>query len=137
VIDVAYLSVHFDDSTLAHFHCNWLAPVKVRTIIIGGSKRLVLYDDTEASEKVKIYDRGIDGCKSGDLYRTLVQYRLGDMYAPNLDTREALSRCCEHFAECINTGREPITGGIEGLTIVRILAAAERSIVEDSRKVPL
>lgn len=137
VMDIAYLTVHFEDATLAHFHCNWMAPVKVRSIIIGGSKRLILYDDTEPSEKVKIYDRGIDGCTSNDLYNKLVQYRLGDMYAPNLDTREALSALCEHFAECIETQREPLTGGMAGMAVVRTLAAAERSIIEHSRKIPL
>jgi len=137
MMDVAYLTVYFDDGLLAHFHCNWLAPVKVRSIIIGGSKRLVLFDDCEPSEKVKIYDRGIDGVTSNDLYKKLVQYRLGDMYAPTLDTREALSVACEHFAACIITGQEPITGGAAGLAVVRLLEAAERSILQDSRKVTL
>lgn len=137
VLDMAYVTVHFDDATLGHFHCNWLAPVKVRTIIIGGSKRLVLYDDSEPSEKVKIYDRGIDGPNANHVYKKLVQYRLGNMYAPYLDTREALSLACAHFAECITTGQEPITGGAAGLAVVQILEAAERSINEHSRQVPL
>jgi predicted dehydrogenase len=96
-----------------------------------------LFDDCEPSEKVKIYDRGIDGVTSNDLYKKLVQYRLGDMYAPTLDTREALSVACEHFGACITTGQEPITGGAAGLAVVRLLEAAERSMRQDSRKVPL
>lgn len=137
VIDVAYVALHFDDAMLAHCHCNWLAPVKVRTIIVGGSKRLMLYDDSEPSEKIKIYDRGIDGCTVNDVYKKLVQYRLGDMWAPKLETKEALSAVCEHFADCIMTGREPITGGRAGLVVARVLEAAERSLAADSRKVPL
>jgi len=137
VIDVAYLTVYFDDATLAHFHCNWLAPVKIRRLIIGGSKRLVLYDDGEPSEKVKIYDRGIDGVASNDVYNKLVQYRLGNMSAPHLESGEALSVACDHFADCIRTKREPTTGGESGLQVVRILEAAERSLAHDSRKVAL
>jgi predicted dehydrogenase len=137
VIDVAHVSVHYDSSLMAHVHCNWLAPVKVRQIIIGGSRRMLLYDDSEPSEKVKVYDRGInvDARNTDDIYKMLVQYRSGDMTAPRLDTREALEGVCEHFAECILTGRKPITGGQAGLNVVRVLEAAERSLHEDSRRV--
>jgi predicted dehydrogenase len=129
--------VHYESPLIAHFHCNWLAPVKIRRTIIGGSKRLLIYDDSEPSEKVKIYDRGIDVKTSDDVYKMLVQYRSGDMTAPRLDSREALAVVCEHFATCIKTGREPLTGGEAGLTVVRVLEAAERSLSEGSGKVDL
>jgi predicted dehydrogenase len=137
VLDVAYLAVHFASDMVAHFHCNWLAPVKIRRIIIGGSKRLLVYDDAEQSEKVKVYDRGIDVSTTDEVYNMLVQYRSGDMFAPKLETREALAVVAEHFAECILTGRRPLTDGASGLAIVRVLEAAERSVAEDSRRVRL
>jgi predicted dehydrogenase len=128
--DVAYLTVHFPDNLIAHFHVNWLSPVKVRQVLIGGDRRMVLYDDIEATEKVKVYDRGIRWNEDPDEVRreTLVAYRLGDMSAPVIDQTEALRTECAHFIEAIITGAPPLTDGHAGLRTVRMLEAAERSL---------
>ncbi len=130
--DVAYLTVHFENAMIAHFHVNWLSPVKVRQVLIGGDRRMALYDDIESTEKVKVYDRGVRWNDDPDEARreALVGYRLGDMFAPVLDQTEALRNECGHFVECIQTGQRSATDGNAGLRTVRMLAAAERSINE-------
>ncbi len=130
--DVAYLTVHFENAMIAHFHVNWLSPVKVRQVLIGGDRRMALYDDIESTEKVKVYDRGVRWSDDKDEARreALVAYRLGDMFAPVLDQTEALRNECGHFIECIRSGQAPATDGHAGLRTVRMLAAAERSINE-------
>jgi predicted dehydrogenase len=135
--DIAYLTVHYDRHLLAHFHVNWISPVKVRKILLGGSKLMVVYDDMEPSEKVKVYDKGVDLKEKESIYKTLVQYRTGDMYAPNIDQTEALTLLAAEFVDCIRTGRRPITDGLSGLTVVRILEAAETSLKSGGRLVEL
>jgi predicted dehydrogenase len=135
--NVAYLTVYFDNGLIAHFHNNWLAPVKIRTVLLGGSKKMILYDDMEASEKVKVYDRGVDVSSTEIVHRALISYRLGDMWAPKLDQTEALRLVASEFVDCIETGRCPLTDGIGGLNVVRILEAAEMSIKRRGREVKL
>ncbi len=135
--NVAYLSVYFNSGFIAHFHNNWLAPVKVRTVIVGGSKKMILYDDMDNSEKVKIYDRGIDVNNNENIHDALVAYRLGDMWAPRLDTTEALYRVAAEFVDCIKTKRKPISDGVSGLNVVKILEASEMSIKRRGREVKL
>jgi predicted dehydrogenase len=135
--NVAYLTVYFDSGLIAHFHNNWLAPVKIRTVLLGGSKKMILYDDMESSEKVKIYDRGVDVSGAEVVHQALISYRLGDMWAPKLDQTEALQLVAAEFANCIETGRRPLTDGIGGLNVVRILEAAEMSIKRRGREVKL
>jgi predicted dehydrogenase len=91
MVDVAYLTLHFADNFIAHFHVNWLSPVKVRHNLIGGSRRMVVYDDMEPSEKVRVYDRGIQVTSQDGVYKALVDYRMGDMWSPKLELRDALS----------------------------------------------
>jgi predicted dehydrogenase len=137
--DMAYVTVYFENSTIAHFHVNWIAPVKVRKILIGGSERMLVYDDMEPSEKIKIYDKGVT-IKNGDkniIYETLVQYRIGDIWAPKIDQTETLKVECEHFVDCIQNNKKPITDGQNGLRVVEILEAAEKSIKNDGIKVRL
>lgn len=133
--DVAYITVHFADNLIAHFHVNWLSPVKVRQVLIGGDRRMILYDDIESTEKVKVYDRGVRWNDDPLEARreTLVAYRLGDMFAPVLDQTEALRNECAHFVECIMTGSTPMTDGESGLRTVRMLEAAERSLLHGGR----
>lgn len=128
--DVAYLTVRFEHDLIAHFHVNWLSPVKVRQVLIGGDRRMVLYDDIESTEKVKVYDRGVRWNDDPIEARreTLVAYRLGDMFAPVLDQTEALRNECAHFIESIRNGTAPATDGHAGLRTVTMLAAAERSL---------
>jgi predicted dehydrogenase len=134
--DVAYVTAFFQRNIIAHFHVNWLSPVKIRLILIGGSKKMVVYDDMENSEKVKVYDRGVEVVDSlGGIYSLLVQYRMGDMYSPKLDTKEALRSEVEHFRDCILNGTRPITDGQMGLRVVKLLQAAQISLQSEGRRI--
>ena len=135
--NVAYLTVYFQSGLIAHFHNNWLAPVKIRTVLVGGSKKMILYDDMEASEKVKVYDRGVETKGIEDVHQALVAYRLGDMWAPQLDTTEALHLVTAEFVNSIKAGRRPLTDGVNGANVVKILEAAEMSIKHRGREVKL
>ena len=136
--DVAYLTCFFDNNLIAHFHVNWLAPVKIRRTLIGGCKKMIVYDDLEPSEKIKVYDKGIT-VKNGaeERYAMMVGYRTGDMWAPQLDTTEALRVEAAHFVNCIDNGRVPITDGQVGLRVVRILEAATQSMSQRGRPVEM
>jgi predicted dehydrogenase len=135
--DMVYLTMEFDDAFLAHVHVNWLSPVKVRQILLGGDRRMLVYDDTEPSEKVRVYDSGIKVTTQEGIYATLVDYRTGDMWAPKIELREALSVECEHFVECVRFKKMPITGGAAGLTVVRLLEAASTSLAENGRRISI
>ena len=135
--DVAYLTCVFGSSLIAHFHVNWLAPVKIRRTLIGGDQQMIVYDDLEPSEKVKIYNKGITLNNGEGRYQLLVGYRSGDMQAPQLDTTEALQAEVVHFLECIERGCHPLTDGEMGLRVVRILEAANHSLTQCGRPVEL
>lgn len=135
--NVAYLTVYFKGGLIAHFHNNWLSPVKIRTMLVGGSKKTIHYDDMESSEKIKVYDRGVDVASEEGVRELRVSYRLGDMWAPKLDTAEALSRMAAEFVACVETGRTPLTDGQSGLNVVRILEAAEMSIKHRGKEILL
>jgi predicted dehydrogenase len=135
--DIAYLTLKFRNDLIAHFHVNWLAPVKIRKTLIGGTKSMIVYDDTESSEKVKVYDKGIEVGSREGIYETLVQYRTGDMLSPKLDQTEALFTAAAHFVECVLENKKPITDGAAGLNIVRILEASTESIKNSGRSVNL
>jgi predicted dehydrogenase len=134
--NVGYVTLYFPESQIAHLHVNWLAPVKVRTTLIGGRDRMILYDDIEPSEKVKVYDRGAM-TEPTDRYELLVKYRFGDMWAPQLDNSEALQVEIAHFVDCVRNGTKPITDGWAGLRVVKILEAADRSMREGGRTLEL
>ncbi|MBF0197320.1 MAG: Gfo/Idh/MocA family oxidoreductase [Planctomycetes bacterium] len=128
--NVAYVSVIYDDNLVAHFHCNWLAPVKMRQIILGGNEKMVIYDEM-AAEKIKIYDRGVSRPMDqlSELPSTKAfNYRMGDMVAPKLDETEALKSECSYILNCIQNGSKPINDGEAGLRIVKILEAATQSV---------
>lgn len=136
--NIAYITAFFETNMIAHINVNWLSPVKVRRTLIGGSKQMAVYDDVEGSEKVKIYDRGITVNGSPeDVYKMLVSYRSGDMYAPQLDPSEALKVEARHFADCIQKGVRPITDGAAALQVVQILEAATLSMRDKGRLVEL
>lgn len=127
--NVAYITLFFANPQIAHVHVNWLTPVKVRHTLIGGSEKMILYDDLEPSEKVKIYDKGVTVSQSAEaVYEMLVSYRSGDMWAPRLDATEALQTEALHFIDCIENGTQPETDGQAGLRLVRIVEAAEKSL---------
>jgi predicted dehydrogenase len=136
--DVAYMTCFFESNLIAHFHVNWLAPVKVRRTLLGGDRQMIVYDDLEPSEKIKVYDKGITVNNGTDTrYQMLVGYRSGDMWAPQLSTMEALQVEARHFMECIENGTSPITDGITGLRLVRILEAATASMSQRGRPLEL
>ena len=136
--NVAYLTVFFPDRQIAHLHVNWLAPVKVRRTLIGGSERMIVYDDLEPSEKIKVYDKGITVSQRPEaVYDLLVSYRSGDMWAPRLDNAEALREEAGHFSDCIHRKARPLTDGQTGLRIIRLLEAAEKSLRERGNVIEL
>ena len=135
--DIAYITLEFENNLIAHFHVNWLAPMKIRKTLIGGTKSMIIYDDTETSEKVKIYDKGIDVTTREGVYNTLVQYRTGDMLSPKLDQEEALSVGTRHFVDCIINDTQPLTDGQAGLNVVRILEASAISVKDRGRLIEL
>ena len=139
--NIAYITVHFDNGFLAHFHVNWLAPVKIRHMLIGGSQRMLVFNDMEPSEKVLVYDKGVDlnvDVKDDQARRQiLVSYRTGDMYAPKLDRTEALTGVVEEFADAIAKKRPPLTGAASGIHVVSLLEAAEQSLRSEGRRIRL
>src|SRR5438552_3046122 len=137
LLDVAYLTLYFANNLIAHFHVNWLSPVKVRQNLIGGSRRMLVYDDMEPSEKVRVYDRGIQVRSQEGIYKALVDYRMGDVWSPKIDMREALSLECEHFVDCIRNSKVPRSDGVAGLAVVRILEAASISLANNGARVVL
>jgi predicted dehydrogenase len=136
--NIAYITLFFESSLIAHVNVNWLAPLKVRRTLIGGSRKMIVYDDLEASEKVKVYDKGLTMRQSADdVYQMLVGYRSGDMWSPQLEISEALHTEARHFVDCIERGATPLTDGRSGLRVVQILEAASRSMRERGRIVEL
>jgi predicted dehydrogenase len=136
--DVAYLTCFFDHNLIAHFHVNWLAPVKMRRTLIGGDRQMIVYDDLEPSEKIKVYDKGITlNTIPEGVYQMLVGYRTGDMWAPQLSATEALRVEALHFLECIGSGQRPLTDGQAGLNVVKILEAATESLAQRGRPISL
>ncbi|NIN00137.1 MAG: Gfo/Idh/MocA family oxidoreductase [candidate division Zixibacteria bacterium] len=134
--NMAYITVQYPGNLLGHIHVNWLAPAKVRTTLIGGTKKMIIYDDTEPSEKVKIYDKGVSYHeKREDVYQMLVQYRSGDMLAPKLETTEALRLVSEEFTDCISENRKPLTDGVAGLRVVKLLQSATESMKQKGKVV--
>jgi len=127
--NVAFLTVFFSSDLIAHVNVSWLSPVKIRKTLIGGSKQMIVYDDLETSEKLKVYDKGITITDTpDDIHKLLISYRTGDLWSPNINNTEALQVEVSHFANCINGIEQPLTGGEQGLEIVRILEAANVSM---------
>ena len=136
--NIAYISAFYDNNLLGHIHVNWLAPVKVRKTLLSGSKRMVIYDDMEPSEKIKIYDRGIDVVHDREaIYNILIEYRTGDMLAPKIDLTEALKKVTAEFVDAVEHDRAPLTDGHAGLRVVRILEAANKSIRSNGKCIEL
>lgn len=126
--DVAYMTLYFPGKTIAHINVNWLSPVKVRMTLIGGEKRMVVWNDLVADEKVRVYDRGVKTTTQEGVYKLLVNYRSGDMHAPRLEQVEALELELKYFVDCISNGETPFNDGRAGLRVVRMLEAASESL---------
>lgn len=123
------VTLYLANGAVAHLNVNWLAPVKVRKVLVGGSRKMIVWDDLEPSEKIKVYDRGVNVAGGPEeLYDLLVSYRIGDMWAPRISTAEPLLAEIKHFTDCIAAGAAPITDGRLGLQVVEMLEAASRSI---------
>jgi predicted dehydrogenase len=136
--NMAHITLFFGGSCVAHINVNWLSPIKVRQTFIGGSRKMIVYDDVEPTEKIKVYDKGITVDASGEKAHQLrIGYRAGDMWAPHLAASEALSTEARHFLDCINQGTSPITSGATGLQVVEILEATSRSIAAQGKPVHL
>ena len=123
------LTINMEHNVVAQINVSWLSPVKIRQMLIGGNRKMVLYDDTHPDEKVKVYDKGVHIYETKEeLYRLNVQYRVGDMYVPKLENHEALAVETQHFSDCVINGEKPLTGGEAGLEVVKILAASNKSL---------
>jgi predicted dehydrogenase len=135
--DTAYVTVHFSNNLIAHFNVNWLSPVKVRTTLIGGEKKMLVWNDLEADEKIKIYDKGVEVKTKEAEYKMLVNYRSGDMYAPRVESSEALKIEAEYFVQCIMENRTPINDGHAGLRVVKMLDACNESLRNKGKEIEL
>jgi predicted dehydrogenase len=128
VEDVAFITVYFPNNIIAHVNVNWLSPVKVRTTLIGGEKKMLVWNDLEADEKIKVYDKGVHINTQENVYELLVSYRSGDMWAPQVEQGEALKLELGHFIDCILNNKSPLNGGAAGLRVVKMLEAADKSV---------
>jgi len=136
--NMAHITLFFDSKCVAHVSVNWLSPIKVRQTFVGGSKKMIVYDDLEPTEKIKVYDKGIilsDSLEKAHQLR--IGYRAGDMWAPHLPAKEGLQNEVEHFIDCVRNGATPISSGMSGLRVIEVLEAASRSITEQGKPVRL
>lgn len=135
--DVAFITVYFPQKVIAHINVNWLSPVKVRTTLIGGEKKMLVWNDLDADEKIKVYDKGVQVAGAEGVRQLLVSYRSGDMWAPRVDQNEALYTELNYFHECISQSKQPFNGGMAGWRVVRMLEAAQMSVKMRGRSVRL
>ena len=135
--DIAYITVNFSNNMIAHFNVNWLSPVKVRSTLIGGEKKMLVWNDLEVDEKIKVYDKGVDIVSREGVYELLVSYRSGDMSAPKVAQTEALKLEAEHFVDCISNNITPVNDGLSGLRVVKILEASSESIKNNGKMIQL
>jgi len=135
--DTAYVTALFNNNLIAHFNVNWLSPVKVRTTLIGGEKKMLVWNDLEADEKIKIYDKGVEAKSKEADYTLRVNYRSGDMYSPRVEQSEALRIETAYFLKCINEHATPVNDGQSGLRVVRMLEACGESLRNKGREIPL
>jgi predicted dehydrogenase len=126
--DIAFMTVYFPQNVIAHINVNWLSPVKVRTTLIGGEKRMLVWNDLEADEKLKVYDKGVDITSREGVYELLVHYRTGDMWSPQLEQVEALRQELIYFVDCVSSGKDAFNDGCAGLRVVKMLEAANESM---------
>jgi predicted dehydrogenase len=132
--DVAYITVYLENNVIAHFNVNWLSPVKVRMTLIGGEKKMLVWNDLVADEKLRVYDKGVQKTNgkgnANGIYEMLVSYRMGDVWAPRIENTEALKVETQYFLDCIEKDENPFNDGKAGLEIVRILQAANESLAK-------
>ena len=135
--NIAYLTVNYSSGFIAHFNCSWTSPVKVRMMLIGGDQKMILYNDLEPSEKIKVYDTGYVHTTDEDKKRVMVDYRTGDIHVPKINTSEALLGVANDFIMCIKSGKQPRSSNRIGLDVVKILEASNQSIKHNGREILL
>lgn len=133
--NIAYLTLKYENDMIAHFNCSWISPVKIRQMLVGGDKKMVVFNDMEPSEKVKIYDTGFEAKTEEEINKMLVNYRTGDIHIPQIDNTEALAAMAADFVNCIGSGNEPISSAQIGLDVVKILDAAQQSIKQNGKEI--
>jgi len=137
VADIAFINIFYPNNIIGHINVNWLSPVKVRTTLIGGEKKMVVWNDLEADEKIKVYDKGVEMTTGEGVYQLLVSYRSGDMWAPRVEQIEALRAEAAYFADCIMNNKKPFNDGVAGLSVVKMLEAADRSLEQKGKIIQL
>lgn len=135
--NIAYLTVNYNSGFIAHFNCSWTSPVKIRTMLIGGDKKMLLYNDLEPTEKIRIYDTGYEHKTDEEKRRVLVDYRAGDVYLPKIDSKEALFGMASDFINAIKTGKAPVSDFESGLSVIKILEASQQSIKQKGKEIIL
>jgi len=136
--DLAYLTIYYGAKMIAHINVNWLSPVKVRTTLIGGEKRMLVWNDLDVDEKIKVYDKGVEMANNGQsVHELLVSYRSGDMWAPKVEQTEALAAEAKYFVECLSKNVRPMNDGLAGLRVVNMLEAADKSLKDRGRPVAM
>ncbi|MBK9097281.1 MAG: Gfo/Idh/MocA family oxidoreductase [bacterium] len=135
--NLAHICIYFEDNCFAHFHVNWISPVKIRRIIVGGDKKMLVYDDMENFEKIKVYDSGVEFNSTESIHEALVQYRIGDMFSPKVNQTEALALGTQEFISSIKENRQPLTNGVDGLAVIKLLEAADISLANRGQIVEL
>ena len=135
--DIAFITVYFANNLIGHFNVNWISPVKIRTTLIGGEKRMLVWNDLEADEKVKIYDKGVNIENREGVYDLLIKYRSGDMWAPRVEQSEALKAEIEYFIDCVLNDQVPFNDGRAGLRVVKILEASNESLKNNGKMIKL
>jgi predicted dehydrogenase len=138
VEDMAFVTMYFPDKVIAHLNVNWLSPVKIRTTLIGGEKKMLVWNDLEADEKIKVYDKGVERQHNGNGgYDLRVSYRAGDLWAPRVEQSEALTLEAQYFVDCIMNGQTPFNDGHAGLRVVQMLEAIDQSMAQKGKMIYL
>ena len=135
--NIAYLTINYGTGFMAHFNCSWSSPVKIRMMLIGGDKKMIVFNDLEPTEKVKVYDTGYNHKTDEDKKNILVDYRAGDIYIPKLDTREALSVMAADFRDAVINGNQPLASDHSGVKVLKILEASQQSIKNKGAEVEI
>ncbi len=135
--DVAYITVFFSNNMIAHFNVNWMSPVKVRSTLIGGEKKMLAWNDVNVDEKIKVYDKGVKVQSKEGIYDLLVSYRTGDIWAPKVEQAEALKLETEYFVDCIQNNKDPFNDGHAGLRVVKLLNACDESLKNNGQQIKL
>ncbi|MBN8704156.1 MAG: Gfo/Idh/MocA family oxidoreductase [Bacteroidetes bacterium] len=135
--NIAYLTVNYQNGFIAHFNCSWTSPVKIRMMLIGGDKKMIVYNDIEPTEKIKVYDTGYNHKTDEEKNKLLIDYRVGDIYLPKIENKEALAGMALDFLQAINTGKVPLSNYNSGLDVIKILEASQKSIKQNGKEIIL